>query len=488
MLALDAMDHSILDELLRAGRLPNTQAFIEKSQRSEVHSDGDTLHGSLWPTFASGTLPGTHGVYFWTQWIAEEMRHARNSHPALSYEPFWTYVAQAGLPVTVIDAPYVPLVELRPVRQFSGWGTHDEVEVGSWPEPFAGQFRKRFGKHPLSFDTVEPHSRADKLQMMRAMRRGVLLRCRAASRLIKEQTEGLTLIVFAETHKACHYLAMPEQLKPDLSNVDAFGRILEPFDEALPGLLEDAGPDAEVLLFSLHGVRPQADYSATIATQLLALALGKPPQEAGLRPDLVRRIRDLLPDSLHRAIWRRLPEGIRASRHGQLTTAGSDLAHDALLRLAHDGHLGIRINLAGRERDGIVAEAEGEAALARLAELAAPLRTEDGITAFDGLWRSAESAPGPRSHRLPDALLLANLAVQRVSRVSGPNGAQLSARGPEARNGVHNGRGFCFFRPGAHSAAALANSTIDNVDFAPTILELLRVSVPGHLQGTSAVR
>jgi hypothetical protein len=335
---------------------------------------------------------------------------------------------------------------------------------------------------------VEPHSRAEKLQMMRAMRRGVLLRCRAASRLIKEQTEGLTLIVFAETHKACHYLAMPEQLKPGLSNVDAFGRILEPFDEALPGLLEDAGPNAEVMLISLHGVLPQADYSATIATQVLALALGKAAQEPGMRPDVVRRLRDLLPGSVHRAIWRRLPEGIRASRHGRLTTAGSDLAHDALLRLAHDGHLGIRVNLAGRERDGIVSQAEGEAALARLAELAAPLRTEDGTTAFDGLWRSSESAPGPRSHRLPDALLLANLAVQRVSRVSGPNGVQLSARGPEARNGMHNGRGFCFFRPGAHSGTRLADSTIDNVDFAPTILELLRVSVPGHLQGTSAVR
>ena len=88
VIALDAMESTVFEHLLESGELPNLARFAKAAGRATVRSDGDTLHGSLWPTFATGANPGFHGMYFWTQWLEEEMGYARNSHAALAITPF----------------------------------------------------------------------------------------------------------------------------------------------------------------------------------------------------------------------------------------------------------------------------------------------------------------------------------------------------------------------------------------------------------------
>ena len=129
-------------------------------------------------------------------------------------------------------------------------------------------------------------------------------------------------------------------------------------------IIDAAGPDAHIVLLALHGMVEQVDYSGGLGNQLLALALGKKPEAAVAAPDALRRLRDLMPDSVHRAIWRRLPGPLRAARQGALSSIGGDLAHDPVFRIAHDGHLGLRMNLEGRERDGRFGPGAAEAALA----------------------------------------------------------------------------------------------------------------------------
>ena len=169
MVALDAMEISLFDKLLAAGELPNLGRYVRQSHRMGVTSEGQSLHGSVWPTFASGTKPGKHGVMFWTQWFEEEMAHQRNDDPRLHYEPFWAPIAEAGMRTIVVDVPYVPLVRHPGVMAVEGWGLHDEVRAKSWPDGLMGELNATFGKSPLSFDTVEPQSAADKLAMSRAM-------------------------------------------------------------------------------------------------------------------------------------------------------------------------------------------------------------------------------------------------------------------------------------------------------------------------------
>jgi predicted AlkP superfamily phosphohydrolase/phosphomutase len=383
--------------------------------------------------------------------------------------------------VTIVDVPYVPLVREASLRQVNAWGMHDEIVPEAWPPAFGKELPGAIGKHPLAFDTVEPQSTRDKLQMAQELRRGVGLRARMVERFAPGQR--LFITTFAECHKAGHYLAAPQELKPGLTNEDAFAKVLEPLDEAWPRILQGVGADTHVFLFALHGIREQAEYSS-YANQLLQQALGKDaPAPPG--PDLLRRLRDLLPDSIHRAIWRRLPARLRASRQGMLTSAGADIAHDAVLRVAHDGHPAFRMNLAGRERDGIASEEQGTATLAGLAERAESLRTPAGEQAFVEMIPVHERWPGPRTARLPDALLLANPDVKRAPSLRAPDGAELLPAAAETRNGVHNGTGFCFYRAAANSPAKPLRQAVAPADFAPTILWLMGAPPPEHLEGTA---
>ncbi|MBK9344620.1 MAG: alkaline phosphatase family protein [Dehalococcoidia bacterium] len=485
VIALDAMELTVFEHLLEVGSLPNLARFAREAGRATVRSDGDTLHGSLWPTFATGANPGFHGMYFWTQWMEEEMGYARNSHPALTITPFWDALAESGVPLTIIDPPYVPLVRRPGVLQVNAWGTHDEIEPASWPAGYGTSFRKRFGKHPLEFDTVEPHGLKEKLAMVAGLGRGVDMRAQAIGTILRERRgSGFFLCAFGETHKAGHYLAAPQQLSGTATNVSAIGDILRPLDDAWPQIIDAAGPDAHIVLLALHGMVEQVDYSGGLGNQLLALALGKKPEAAVAAPDALRRLRDLMPDSVHRAIWRRLPGPLRAARQGALSSIGGDLAHDPVFRIAHDGHLGLRMNLEGRERDGRFGPGEAEAALARLAGLAAECKAPDGQPAFESLLRIGERFAGPRAHRLPDALLLATPTVHRATTILGPGGRELANHDPEARNGIHTGRGFVFMRGASGSTASLARTEVDNRDFAPSLLSLYGVPSQRHHEGT----
>jgi Type I phosphodiesterase / nucleotide pyrophosphatase len=364
LIALDSLEVTWFRALMAAGRLPNLAAFAADGLQLSVRSDGDLLDGTVWPTFASGTRPGTHGVYWWNQWLAEEQRHVRNNHPALAYAPFWDGFPAFGLGATVIDAPFIPAVEGPRMRTLQAWGLHDEMEQVSAPSSFRAEVIRRFGKHPLSFDTVEPVTSKEKLQMTRELRRGVHLRAKLVAALANEPDWDLFLITFSELHKAGDYLAAPSQLGSRTSNVDALAAILGPLDNAWPRIVAAAGPTTDIFLFALHGIAPQVEYSA-FGAQLAKLVMGQGPVDPAAHPDLIRRVRNSVPDAVHRAIWRRLPAKVRAARHGHLSEALADQRHDALFPIAHDGAAGLRVNLAGRERDGFVTHQERARLLSR---------------------------------------------------------------------------------------------------------------------------
>lgn len=484
MIGLDSFDDSLLQQLMDEGRLPNLAGFVANSQRAAVQSRGDILHGSVWPTFSTGTNAGKHGVYFWVQWLAEEMRHVRNSHPAFSVTPWWAELAKHGRRATVLDVPYLDAVRAPGFRTYMGWGLHDEVIPVAYPEGFKALVERLAGKSPLQADTMEPMGARAKLGMVRDMRLSVHKRAKLLTALAGDGEWDLLITTFSELHKAGHYLSAPTQLSPRLTNTDAMAEVLKPFDKALPKILDAAGPGCHVFIFAVHGMHQRFDYSG-FGEQLLALLAGRPPVDPETRPDLIRRVRNLVPDPVHRFIWRHLPAAIRARRQHQISTGRADLQHDAVFPVVHDGSPGVRVNLAGRERDGFVSKAEGEALLTRLEALAATFSTPEGLQAFPSHWRSAEAEPGPRSHRLPDALLLSNPAITEVRVLSNPEGTILSSARAEVRDGVHTANGFCFFRAAGNER--LLRESVDNTDFAPTVLQLFGIGPQDDFDGTSFI-
>jgi hypothetical protein len=108
--------------------------------------------------------------------------------------------------------------------------------------------------------------------------------------------------------------------------------------------------------------------------------------------------------------------------------------------LPPDINLNVRLNLAGRERDGVVTDADGELELLT--------RTLGAIVSGDGRPAIAEVAclaevygEGPRSHLLPD------LVVRPSESLSGdvlrlPDGREVCVPWRDGRDGTHRETGF----------------------------------------------
>jgi predicted AlkP superfamily phosphohydrolase/phosphomutase len=194
-------------------------------------------------------------------------------------------------------------------------------------------------------------------------------------------------------------------------------------------------------------------------------------------------VQNLLPEKVHRAIWLRMPASFRLGRMMEAKLRSMDVAHDRFFVLEGDCAVAIRVNLDGREKHGVVPATDGHAVLGDLWSELQRYRTETGESPFVSMVLTAEAYSGPRVDQLPDAMLLYNPNVQRTRELTRDDGVLVRLVVPESRNGIHTGRGFCFYRPAGD--VAIKRDEFDNLDFAPTILQRLGVTPPDRLEGSS---
>jgi predicted AlkP superfamily phosphohydrolase/phosphomutase len=141
----------------------------------------------------------------------------------------------------------------------------------------------------------------------------------------------------------------------------------------------------------------------------------------------------------------------------------------------------LRINLRGREPQGIVEPADLERTCDELEALMRSLvNPATGRRAVAGVVRVARDLRGARAERLPDLVArwdasapIAALSSPAVGTVGGPS--------PDARPGTHAAPGVLIARgPGFGPGDRLASRV---EDLAPTLLERLGLAVPAALEG-----
>ena len=63
-IGLDMGDGELIRYWSHQGQLPHFASLLASGTWVDLESTAQVLHTSTWPTFATGTLPGRHGVYF----------------------------------------------------------------------------------------------------------------------------------------------------------------------------------------------------------------------------------------------------------------------------------------------------------------------------------------------------------------------------------------------------------------------------------------
>jgi predicted AlkP superfamily phosphohydrolase/phosphomutase len=502
VIALDAASPVLLRRWAADGTLPNIGRLLREGLSGSSRSLEAFYHGSTWPSFMTGRSPGHHGIYWLHQAAPHEYEMSRLTAPQIGRFPsLWDVAAGAGKRVAVLDVPFD-----RPDPGFSGvrcieWYSHDPIfGFQTTPALLAGEIARLEGRHPAPdyCDAIRRDAASTRL-FVEQLVRGAQLRSRIARRVLGNSEWDLAIQVFAETHCAGHqlwHLHDPAHPGYDPALVrevgDGIRDVYVAVDTAVGEIIDAvAGPDSTILLLDLHGMSTMAGAGLIIAEFLERLGV-------------VTRVPPPPPPGLLKASfgpwWRALPQGIRdafAPLKRAVLGPPPPLERPGVVRPSYVPEAsrcfwvnlgrsvsGIRLNIRGREKAGILPPEEAEGLAAMLAEELLALRHEDdGGPVVESVRRSRDLYPGPEAEWLPDLVIDWDLARPIGSAEVGTGvGGQVRVRSPRAgliekqnvsgRSGEHRNEGL-FIARGPGIARGELSRTVSTMDYAPTIAKLL---------------
>lgn len=484
-----------LGKWAEAGFLPNLSRLLSLGKFLELKTNADQLHVSAWPTLYTGVGPGEHGVYFTFQPASGIQGYQRFFDGIYGCPTFWSLLDENRRRCVVMDAPYTHFEAGFSGVQILDWGTWAHyLTTASQPENLIGRLDKAVGPYNLGMEahdfgmtTLSSEDARDKL-VRAAHRKG-----QAGAWLIQERDWDLAFIVFGETHVASHYCWRPEYNTPGDPKADqpAMRTVYEALDSAIGLILTAAGLECRVVIVSGDGVgcnhagwhllpeiMAKLGYIVTADTAPIE---GKRQSKKSMDP--VRLIRDFLPKNLRKDLARLLPTTIRDKLAQRVDMANIDWNRSQVYCLPTDLEGCIRINLKGREPNGIVEPGREYEDLCKemTNELMALENATNGGKVVREVLRTDEVFPGRRRDQLPDLIVLWNDS-NPIEATRSPRSGLVQGTSPDFRPGTHKSPGFAIVSgPGMMHSTAIQHGHVR--DLAPTLLSWHDVPIPSHMEG-----
>ncbi len=442
MIALDAAELGLIQRWRSA--LPRLRGLLEAGPPERLETTAGLLPGSVWPSFFTGQLPGTHGIYHHLQWDAERMGLRRVSADWLDCTPFWAPLEEAGRSVCVVDVPMTVRNVVTRGIEVVNWGSHDELRsFAATPEAIGRDLRRRFGSHPMGPEIPVEKTKGELARIRRRLVAGARRKGELVRWLYGLRDWDLFLCVFGETHRGGHILW------PERADDEALLDVYRAVDAGLGALLDALTGDSVVVLFALHGMEPNVSQEHfvpplmdRINARFRSEGQGAPPGPP--RAGFMRVLRERVPARLQNAVARAVPVAVRDWVVDRQIRSGHDWATTPGFASLSDLNGYLRLNLRGRERAGALAPdgPEADALRAWWERAFGSLRHgETGEPLVDALVFDHPQLRGPRRAVLPDAILTWRPAAP-AERVESALLGTFRAQHATGRGGNHRAEGF----------------------------------------------
>ncbi|MFO1070504.1 MAG: alkaline phosphatase family protein [Geminicoccaceae bacterium] len=370
VIGIDAAEITLIDRLVARGRLPVIAGLRESGSRAILTPQHGGLQSSVWRSFISGRHVGAHGVYFAKMWRPERMRLEYIDNSWRPVVPFWERVDRP-LRVGLVDVPYLPPRQDFDGVLLSGWQCHDVLPKVSWPPELFAQSAQRFGQ-PVLGDEPYGAQTPDTLEQARLGALAAPAQIADIScDLLARNAYDLFVVVLGSAHRAGHYLWDLSQIDPDSLTDDqrvrlerAVEDVYEACDAAIGRIVAAAPPGARIVLLAMHGMGRNLGWNENVQA-LLELAAGEPPRR---RPAWREQVNAALRSPAGRQLAGRIPARAQRMLSPLWTRRSRDWSRTRYFALPSDVNAYIRLNLAGRELEGIVPPTEAPTLAERLTE------------------------------------------------------------------------------------------------------------------------
>ncbi|MBD2567395.1 alkaline phosphatase family protein [Anabaena lutea] len=542
-IGMDAGDPVLIDKWISQGHLKNISKLRQQGAYGLIKNTAKycgnpteyIVTEGLWAQFSTGCGADKTGYWDIVKYKPENYEIDcdlfLSGYDYKEYPPF--YALGDNYKVAVFDLPVSRISEQVNGFQMLGWGGHFPYATsGSNPPELFPEIIRQYGENPILFNDTGVWWDLDYVKWLQpALKESISKRTAISCDLLQREPWDLYLTIFGEPHTAGHdiynYSQSDHPLYPYLSkNGTVPDPLLETYqniDAGIGKILAEAPENAYILCFSLHGMGTNySDIpSAAFLPEILYrfnfpgktaigsgnLQVSPPPITTNpirnswpgevwiknYEPNPIKRLlKPLTPSkflhsdqnglaSPYRLMEESVPFGWMPARWYQ--PLWSQMRAFALPSFAH-GH--IRINLQGREGNGIVSPSEYEALCDELTQVL--YRLKDGRTGeplVKQVVRTRKSAT-ENNPKLPDSDLLVLWHERMTDVVDSPDVGRI---GPLTyfRAGSHWNRGFLMAKgPGITPGSNLPDG--ESVDLAPTILELMGAPIPDYFDGKSLLK
>ncbi len=477
MIGFDAADVDYIRSQLPS--LPNFRRAFDSGVWRRLRSPADLLPGSVWPTFYTARSPGEHGVYHIVQWDPDAMHLRRVNSELLACEPFWRKLDRRGLKVTACDVPFSLAGATAHGIEVAGWGAHDQIDrFAAFPREVGVELQRRFGDHPMGIEVPVDKTLRQRMRIKDRLVQGVKLKSKLMRWMLRIRESDLFIGVFGESHRGGHIL-WPDG--PDGESTIPLSALLDVYralDTALGEVLAvlDLNRTA-VMVFAVHGMGENSSQEHLVGSVMDRINARFSELEPGLYPSrqapqqrsLMRVLRKRVPPRWQSAIANMVPLSVRDAVIDRAMTSGHDWLHTPGLALRGDNNGYIRINLRGREKQGMLdaGSASLEAYRQLIAESLADLRTLDGTAVVREVCSVPEHYRGAAVSRLPDLIVRWN-GVPPADQVKSSAGI-IEGESGSGRGGNHRADGFQILLEPSSARGAEADA-IPLTDFASMVL------------------
>jgi predicted dehydrogenase/predicted AlkP superfamily phosphohydrolase/phosphomutase len=511
-LGLDAGDTDLIEKWCQEGHLPNISKMRSRGTWARMQTTAEVVHVSAWPSIFTGAPPDEHGLYH-----AYVMQPGQQSpvrpRPDKSPVPFlWKILSDQGRKCIIMDA-----FMTCPLQNFNGtqiveWGTWTWFsEQSITPESVKREMQKKFGSYP-----AEDHSKVgmtpppDPKGFHQRLLAAVAKKTQVVKWLMGKEDWDLFLVVFGESHPAGHYLWHyhdPSYIahSKEQPGQSALRDVYIALDKAVGDILKGVDDATTVFLVSGDGMGPNYSGSHILNDLLMRMKLfnniptsangsaGK-DDEAGKRgkakTDLLSTVRNLIPKSFRAAVSRALiPRSVKEKLSLHWKTAGIAWQHSRafLIDNANEGY--IRINLKGREPQGIVEPGREYEDLCEeiYQTVKSATNPANGKRAAHMVHKTDDIYDGPCRSHMPDIIINWNDDARLTTELlTKKYGLARSAHPGYAimpyYTGNHRPNAFTIALGPEIPAGRILNRT-SILDLAPTILTCLGLKPPEYMEG-----
>lgn len=491
ILQFDCVSLPHFHQLLNQGRLPALAKLRAGGEWLRLETPALQWEGATYFSLYSGKDVKDHGIYFPFVWSAADQR-VRPQDDYQMPEAVWERLANSGKRSLVIDPYEGKAPKELAGKALCGWQFKHKVVLRRWSVPHGlnRELDRRFGGPSLLEEVYGKPSTAYLARMRERLLTSPRRAAHLASALLSEEQFDLVWITLSASHIAGHWFLDPSRLPIDCSDdrikeklnatlADAYAAV----DEAVSRILACLPADTDLMVLSPSSMGPSASRTHLLPGMLQAVLGGAPGRisEHKKGGNFLWRLRAAVPADLRASVARMLPDEWAMQLTARLEMRGMDWSHTRAFMVPSGDSGYIRLNLSGREREGIVDPKEANQVLEQIASGLLTFRDPDGRPAVKRVEIVSESSEERMlSNPLPD--LIVHWSDQPPQHLAGAYSPQFgevpSAGWGSGRTGEHRDEAWVLVMPGT-SKKITPLKPPHIMDIVPTICSVLGVDREG---------